>query len=317
MKPMWIWGAFAVVAVVLALAWSFRKPASLSPDELAERFAVSLPQPESALRVYHLGHSLVNRDMPFMLAQMAQAAGFGGHDYRSQLGWGASLDQHRRGDVPGLAEENASSAFQPAAEALASGAFDAVVLTEMVEIRDAVRYHDSAQALAHWARSARAGNPGVRVYIYETWHRLDDPEGWLDRIDADLARHWEGDLLRPAMADDATGTIRVIPAGQVLAAAVRAAESGQIPGLARREDFFAVAPDGSVDPIHLNDIGNWLVAATHFAVLYHRSPEGLPHRFARADGTAAVPPPESAVPALHKLVWETVRRYPSTGVAAP
>lgn len=310
----------AVLAVLVAAGvavWRFWPAAALSPAELAARQSQPLPQPDGALQVYHLGHSLVNRDMPAMLAQMAQAAGFADHGYHSQLGWGTSLDEHRRGAVNGFAEENATPAFRPAAEALASGEYDAVVLTEMVEIRDSIRYHDSANALAFWAQAAAAGNPDARIYLYETWHRLDDPEGWLERIDADLARYWEAGLLAPAMADPATPTVRVIPAGQVLAAAVRAAEAGQIPGLSRREDFFALTPEGQQDTIHLNDIGNWLVAMVHFAVLYQRSPEGLPFQLARGDGTAAVTPPESAVPALQKLVWETVRRYPSTGLAAP
>ena len=54
-----------------------------------------------------------------------------------------------------------------------------------------------------------------QVYLYETWHNLDDPEGWLERIDADLERHWLDDLLRPAMARGA-GDIHLIPGGQVL-----------------------------------------------------------------------------------------------------
>lgn len=315
-----MWKVLAGLAVVLAAGmalWRFWPVAALSPEELAARQSQPLPPPEGALQVYHLGHSLVNRDMPAMLAQMAQAAGFDQHGYNSQLGWGASLNQHRTGELKGFAEENATAAYRPAAEAMASGDYDAVVLTEMVEIRDSIRYHDSARALAFWAQAATSGNPDARIYLYETWHRLDDPEGWLERIDADLSRYWEAGLLRPAMADPATPTIRLIPAGQVLAAAVRAVEAGQVPGLTRREDFFATTPEGALDTIHLNDTGNWLVAMTHFAVLYQQSPEGLPHQLARGDGTPAALPPDSAVSALQKLVWDTVRSYPATGVAAP
>ncbi len=310
-------GFVAVASVAGAAIWYLTRPPVLSVAELAARHAVPLAPPEGSLKVYHLGHSLVNRNMPAMLEQMAHAAGFVDHSHNSQLGWGASLDEHRRGELKGFEVENATAAFRPAVEAMASGDYDVVVLTESVEIRDAIRYDDSARALAYWVSAAQAGNPEVRVYLYETWHRTDDPEGWLERIDADLARHWEGDLLRPAMAVPGMPTIRVIPAGQVLAAAVRAAEAGQVAGLSRREEFFALTPEGAVDPIHLNDLGNWLVAMVHFAVIYHRSPQGLPHRFARADGSAATPAPETAVAALQKLVWDTVRRYPATGLAAP
>ena len=50
-------------------------------------YAAPLPAPKGALRVYHLGHSLVGRDMPAMLAQLAGA----GHHYDSQLGWAHHL----------------------------------------------------------------------------------------------------------------------------------------------------------------------------------------------------------------------------------
>jgi hypothetical protein len=317
MRTIWALAGLLAAALAGAAAWYLTRPPVLTEDELAARYAVPLSPPDGAQKVYHLGHSLVNRNMPAMLEQMAHAAGFGGHGHRSQLGWGTSMDEHRRGEINGFDVENATAAYRPAAEAMASGDYDVVVLTESVEIRDAVRHDDSARALRHWVAAARAGNPGVRVYLYETWHRLDDPEGWLERIDADLARHWKGDLLRPAMAQADVGTVYVIPAGQVLAAAVRAAESGALPGLTSRQDFMARTPDGSVDTIHLNDLGNWLVAMVHFAVIYHRSPQGLPHRLVLPDGSAATPAPDTAVAALQKLVWDTVRRYPESGLAAP
>ena len=41
--------------------------------------------------------------------------------------------------------------FREAHDAIGSGDYDAVILTEMVELRDAIRYHDSARALVDWA----------------------------------------------------------------------------------------------------------------------------------------------------------------------
>jgi hypothetical protein len=71
-----------------------------------------------------------------------------------------------------------------------------------------------------------------------------------------------------------------------------------------------------VDPIHLNDIGAYVVALAHFATLYRQSPEGLPHRLRRADGTVANALPDQVVSVIQALVWQTVRGYPSTGIAA-
>lgn len=306
-----------LVAGAGAMLLGVLRPKRMAGDQFAAAFSVPLAAPKSGLSVYHLGHSLVGRDMPAMLEQLAVAAGFSGHLYASQLGWGASLKQHSQGPeaVPGYAEENDHPNHQPAVAAMASGQYDVVILTEMVEIRDAIRYQDSAAALADWVRSARSGNPHVRVYLYETWHRLDDAEGWLERIDADLFRAWQDELLRVAMAEPEVGTIYVIPGGQVLAAAARAMESGQIPGLTHREGLFSNDPAGTVDPIHLNDLGTYLIALTHFAVLYHHSPEGLPGALLRADGQAANALPEDALLPLQRLVWQTVRRYAFTGVA--
>lgn len=297
--------AAAGVAGLGAAAWAwFGRARSLSEAEWQAAFAAPLVPPTGPMQTYHLGHSLVGRDMPAMLAEVA------GHLHHSQLGWGSSLGDHWKGAVNGFAEENAHPAHRPVREALESGEYPAVVFTEMVELKDAIRYHDSAARLADWAALARKARPDVRLYLYETWHRLGDPAGWLQRIDADLPALWEAQVLRPAIAQAGlgAGVIHVIPGGQVMASAVRAAEAGQLPGLSRREDFFT-------DDIHLNDIGAWLIAMTHYAVLYHRSPLGLPAQLARADGTLATPPGPDAAQALQKVVWQVVTGYPATGVA--
>ncbi len=301
-RARWIGSGLALAALLAAGLVALYRPARLDEAALAAAYAQPLPPLEGAVAVYHLGHSLVGRDMPAMLAQLA------GHDHASQLGWGVSLREHRTGDVRGMAEENGSPAFRPVDEALASGGYPVVVLTEMVELKDAIRYHDSAAALAYWAKAARGANPAVRVYLYETWHRRDDPAGWLARLDADLPALWEGVLLREAMARPGVGVIHVIPGGQVMAAVERAARAGEIPGLAGTDALFA-------DEIHFSDLGAWLIANTHYAVIYGRSPVGLPAALRKADGTAATAPAPDTARALQEVVWRVVTSYPATGVS--
>ncbi|NPD13883.1 hypothetical protein HOY34_01550 [Xinfangfangia sp. D13-10-4-6] len=273
--------------------------------ELAARYQVALPPPAQVQAVYHLGHSLTGRDMPAILAQ------FGGHSWNSQLGWGTSLADHSRGTVAGLAEENATPAYRPAAEAIDSGDYPVVVLTEMVALKDAIRYHNAPAELAKWAARIRAARPDARIYLYETWHSLNetanDSGDWLGRIDHDLANLWEGQLLAPAMQSGDAGTIYVIPGGQVMAAVARAAEAGQIPGIRGIGDLLS-------DDIHFNDNGAYLMALVHYAVIYHRSPLGLPFDVTRADGQKITPIDPEAARVMQSITWDVVTSYRLTGV---
>jgi hypothetical protein len=306
-------GIAALVVGALALTWWAMRPVAASQEQIDAAHAAPLPIPEGPLRVYHLGHSLVGRDMPAMLAQLAPKE----HSYESQLGWGTSLREHWEPDltINGFEAENAHPRYRGAREAIGSGDYDAVVLTEMVEIEDAIKHHASARYLSKWANLARRARPDTRVYLYETWHRMDDPKGWLARLDTDLSSAWEGRILRPTHVDGAP-PIRVIPAGQVMAALVRKVEAaGGVGPMHTRKDLFRLNADGTQDMIHPNDLGNYLIALTHYAVLYHRSPVGLSHKLLRADGTPAASPGDALALLMQDTVWQVVKQYPKTGVA--
>ncbi len=99
--PILILAALALVGLVW---WYWSKPRPPGAETIAAAYATPLPPPEGPLSVYHLGHSLVGRDMPAMLAQLGGA----GHDYALQLGWGTSLKEHWEPDQPinGFETEN-------------------------------------------------------------------------------------------------------------------------------------------------------------------------------------------------------------------
>ncbi len=302
-----------LAGLVAGVAW-WRGASRADSAGLDARLATPLPAPPGPMAVFHLGHSLVNRDMPAMLAQLAGD----GHRYDSQLGWGTTLKAHWGDDtITGFAEENDHPRFRPAHDAIASGSYDAVILTEMVEIRAALRWFDSPEYFFRWADKALTARPDTRLYLYETWHALDDPEGWLDRLDADLQRYWLDGIAKPALARlHPDASLHIIPAGQVLAAFVRAVEAkGGVGNVATRTDLFAKDADGKLDQIHLNDMGNYLVALTHFTVLYHQSPIGRPHEMRRADGSLAdAPAPETAL-LMQQTVLTVVQSLPITGVS--
>jgi hypothetical protein len=283
-------------------------PPPLSAAEMERLYAEPLPPPAGAVRGFHIGHSLVGRDMPAMLAQLAG----GDYAYESQLGWGTTMREHwgPNDRINGFETENNHPRYRSASEAVDSGDYGVLVLTEMVEIRDAMAYFESWNYLSRWAERARAANPEIRVYFYETWHPTDDPEGWLNRLDADLNRYWIDGILRPALTEsEGTYPIHVIPGGQVMAAFVRAVEArGGLPDVSGVDDVMA-------DKIHFNDLGAYLIALTHYAVIFGRSPVGLPHELMRADGSPAVAPSPETAALMQNVVWDVVTSMPMTGVA--
>lgn len=296
------------VPALLAL-WSLARwwrPSALPPVPV-------LAPPQGPLRVYHLGHSLVGPDMPHMLAQLAPQ----GHRWNSQLGSGTNLKQHWEPDLAILDFEttNQPPAFRAAREAIGAGDYDAVILTEMVELRDAIRYFDGAEYFHRWASLARAGAAKTRVYLYETWHHLNDPEGWDSRIASDLDRLWLEQLSGKDSRAAPDRPAYLIPAGQVMAAVARAAEAGEIDGLNAREDLFARTAEGAQDTIHFNDFGAYIVALTHYAVLYQHSPVGLPYQLNLADGSPANSLLSDAAQRVQQIVWDTVLAQPRTGLA--
>ncbi len=304
--------ALGGAGVVLA-KWMQSKAGIRGEKKAQALYARPLSPPNGVLNVFHLGHSLVGRDMPAMVAQLAGAE----HDYHSQLGWGSSLKDHWEPDIAinGFAVENAHDKYRDAKQAVRSGAYGALVLTEMVEIEDAVRYHASADYLVRWAELAWEANPDTRIYLYETWHHTNDDAGWLTRIDRDLGKFWQGRVTYPALART-DAPIHLIPAGQVMAGFTRAVQTvGGVKGIATQDDLFSKRDDGTPDTIHFNDLGAYIVALTHFAVLYHRSPIGLPHALQRADGSPADAPSPEAAELMQQVVWDVIQRHPATGVA--
>lgn len=307
--------------------FNFRLPAILSvvlgcfacsdkrdPELIDRIYRLGLSPPEEKLKVYHLGHSLVNTDMPWMLEQLAGA----GHEHRSQLGWGAPLLQHWEPDVPvnGYEEGNKHPHFQDVHDAISSQHFDVFVLTEMVEIDSAIRYFDSAKYLTKFAQEIHAKNPQARLYLYESWHHTNDPQGWVNRLDKDIHRYWEEKIVDPALtALDGVPPIYVVPAGQALSAFFKMLAAGQtLPDIKSPEDFFAINDNGEKDTIHLNDIGNYFVALVHYSTLYHKSPVGLSHELIKQNGEPYQAPSKVAAQLMQEVVWQAVRQYPRTGV---
>jgi hypothetical protein len=293
------------IAALAALGFYARGPAPLDIEIFEALYLSPAPRPDGPRQVFHIGHSLVGHTMPAMLAQLAGE----GHDYASQLGWVAPLKSHWDPDEPinGFDEANAHDKYRDAHEAVESGDYDALVLTEMVDIRYAIRDFDSPTMLYNWANKAQTYD--LPVYFYETWPALETGKGWRTRLDRDLSKYWEGKIMRPALAmTDAAAPIYLIPGGQVMGALSDALSTeGPVGSLNSHRDLFS-------DGIHFNDYGAYLMALTHYAVLYQKSPVGLPHQLLHMDGTLADDPGAAAARLMQETVWDVVTSLPRTGV---
>lgn len=292
----------------------------LSEEEVNTLYQSVLMPVTQPLNVYHLGHSLVGTDMPVMLAQLAGEK----HQFSSQLGWGATLQSHWEPAIPinGFESSNKHAEHRGPIEAIESQEYDAFIMTEMVEIKDAIKYHNSADYLGKFAAKINSDSPKTTIYFYESWHQVTDPAGWVNRLDNDLKKYWENEILLKALASINSDknnkiTIYMIPVGQVMSAFFKEVERLEgIGNIEQPDDIFnRDEKDGSLDPIHLNDIGNYLVALVHYSVLYRQNPQGLPYLLKKANGEDAVPPSEEIAQLMQKITWDVVKAYAKTGLA--
>lgn len=305
------------IAFLVALLATLGLPGcgkKLSTEEIDQLYRTSLPVEAHPLTVYHLGHSLVGKDMPYMLAQLAGEE----HRYHSQLGWGATLQSHWEPNIPvsGFESENQHDQYRDPFEAIDSTEYNAFIVTEMVEIEAAIKSFKSSEYLAKFAKKIHTASPNTVMYLYETWHEVTDPKGWINRLDHDLNVFWEEQILYRALAElDGQIPIYVIPAGQVLSAFFKEVKRvGGVGNIQSPNDIFSQKDDGSLDPIHINDLGNYLVALVHYATIYRQSPEGLPYQLNKADGTAAFAPTPETAALMQKITWDIVSHYPKTGI---
>lgn len=205
---------------------------------------------------------------------------------------------------------------------LAGGAVDALILTEAIPLASSVQWNDSAGQVARWADLAWQQNPATQVFIYETWHSLksgsgeavsDDPgahQPWAARIEADLPM-WESLAAKAnAARPEGAAPVRVIPAGQAMRLAAKAAGAGELPGISEISQLFS-------DDIHPNGKGLYLIAMTHIAALSGESPEGLPAKLGRVWPSRDARISNELALALQRIAWAAVEAQQQRTAAAP
>jgi hypothetical protein len=262
--------------------------------------------PPAGLRVFTCGHSFhvwASR----LVADMAAGAGIQGHKVAglSSIG-GSRVIQHW--DVP--LKKSA------ARRELAAGNVDVLTLSPIWLPDDGIE---------HFARLAIAHNPAIRITVQEFWLPNDtynpvyplETRKYVDHNAATVPElRRQNDLYRRDLEDHVralnqrlgTKALVVVPVGEATIALREKIIEGKAPGLKVQWRLFTDNWGHPAPPLRV------LAAYCHFAVIYRRSPVGLPMP------TEFEQNREFALPALNRLLqeiaWEAVLQNPLTGVAA-
>jgi hypothetical protein len=254
----------------------------------------------SHANVFFVGHSLINFEMPKNMETMARSLGLE-LEWNAQIIDGAALEVH--------VEHPERTQSMRVDEALRSGFYDTLVMTEAVPIGDMIRYRDASRHAARLAEMAWRDHPKARVFLHEVWMHRNRPRGspfmrrldWRAFLDEDLPK-WE------RVADDASRRaggvpVAVLPAGRAIGNLVDAIDEGEVPGLFKEDELF-------VDHVHLTPLGNHYVAAVTLAAVFQRSPSGASGEVVDRQGRLIATLPKQMREALYRIAWNAVSTYP-------
>ncbi len=260
--------------------------------------------PPKGLRVATAGHSF-HVWMPGLLKELATSAKIEGQEQvaLSSIG-GSRVIQHW--DVA-----DDKNKIKPA---LVAGKADVLTLSP-IYLPD--------EGIANFVKLGLEHNPALRITVQEFWLPFDDQALWATRaqgvvIDPDSktieqlraahAPYFQSidDHVRSLNQQAGKDAVFVVPVGQAVLALREKIIAGEAPGLAKQSELFR-------DPLgHPNAQIMALSAYCHFAVIYRRSPIGLPMPAA----VGKLPEAEKLNSLLQTLAWDAVTRHPLSGVKA-
>jgi hypothetical protein len=261
---------------------------------------VSAPPP--GLKVLTAGHSF-HVWMPPLVAEMAKAAGIQGHEQLaiSSIG-GSKVIQHW--DLPA-----AKNKVKPVLESAKADLFT----MSPTFLPD--------PGIENFAKLGLDHNPKIRFTLQQNWVPYEDPAIWLSRerpkqVDRDSktlaqlrAIHdpyfamIEGHV-KELNARIAGARIVIVPSGEAVLALRAKVIAGEAPGVRTQSELF-------IDVLgHPGAQIRVLSAYCHFAVIYRRSPVGLPVN----SQLTKLPEAEKLNRLLQEIAWKVVTEHPLSGV---
>ena len=259
----------------------------------------------TGLKVFTCGNSFHAWFVPEVMADMAKKAGIEGHVIAgvSKIG-GSRAIQHW--DVPD--DKNEAKA------ALIAGKVDVLTLACMLHPDDGIE---------KFTRLAYEHNPNVRVTIQEFWipgdlfqwplpagkSVSDFDAATVDSLKALHAPYFKemDDYVAALNAKLGKQVLFVVPAGQAVLALRAKIIAGEVPAFSRQSDLFKDAIGHPQPPLEA------LVSYCNFAVVYRRSPVGLPI----PDCMAQANNPkwdDKLNRLLQQIAWDAVTHHSLTGL---
>ena len=262
--------------------------------------------PPKGLRVFSAGHSF-HMFVPNILTDIAKVAGIKDHKQVGANGIGGSRTiQHW--EQPD--DKNKTK------DALKKGAVDVLTLAPI--------YHPDA-GIDNFVRLGLEHNPNLRVTVQASWLPFDvyDPDYQTKKLPVKVEREARTveemkklHLKYSTAMDEQVNAINkahgkpvvfVVPVGQAAILLRGKIIEGKAPGLKKQEDLFTDAIGHPTDPLRV------LNAYCHYAVIYKRSPVGLPMPAALKNAKTAEWD-EKLNALLQELAWEAVTSHPLSGV---
>jgi hypothetical protein len=288
---------------------------------------------KSPLNIVTIGHSFHANWLPGWLKLVEEAAGEPVHEQIaiSMLG-GSRVIQHW--NLP--PEKNVAKS------ALEKGNIDILTMSPMLS---------PDEGIENFAKLALEHNPRICVTVQEFWLPFDRLDCFGEKSYGELAtqlRNWQEPPLDPDPAKAKLDTAHfnipsaeqlqklhapyfekmnayiveqnkafgkqvlfVVPVGQAVLALRENIIDGKAPGLNKQSELFIDNLGHPAPPICA------LSAYCHFAVIYHRSPVGLPAPawMNRPDGKGRYP--AELTPLLQQLAWDAVCQHPLSGTKEP
>lgn len=249
-----------------------------------------------------IGHSLVGQVMPTMFNSFMTTLGIDSHA-DAQVINGAPLRYNW--------DNGASAEGVNARAVLPSGEYDTVIVTEAIPLDEQIRENDSQGYAERYFDLAQSANADTQFYVYETWHEIGaSTQEWRAQIETDLPK-WQGivDYVNDN-ADAGAPEALVIPAGQAMARLHDSIEAGDVPGITSIRELFS-------DDIHLNDTGNWFIAALHASVVTGLDASSFPLETFNIYGVPFDAPDAALAQVFADVIDDTLDDFLQLDVAPP